>query len=179
MPCAVDARMLVLGSGSTLARSRSCLATDAARLHLAHIDPPASSLFRLDPARTGVIAISKSAPRNLQVKCCRSARCRAAVAAATAGGPPMVAISEPGAPPARHRRLSRLSCLDHAPDLGGGFLFGNRHAAGLGRRRRRCRGARRGRRPRSRPVAAGCQQPPGVGAAINAALAAEGFDQRS
>ncbi|MGB1006135.1 MAG: glucose-6-phosphate isomerase, partial [Thalassobaculaceae bacterium] len=124
--------VLVLGTGgSNLGAVAVCaLATDgtAPRLHfMANVDPASfTALFRrLDPARTGVIAISKSggtAETLSQMLSVLAWRRAASVAAPGAGGAPMVAISEPGARPLRDIAAHHgFPCLDHAADLGGRF----------------------------------------------------------
>ena len=182
--------VLVLGTGgSNLGAVTVCaLATDAAapRLHfMANIDPASfAALFRrLDPARTGVIAISKSggtAETLSQVLSVLAWRRAASVAAATAGGPPMVAISEPGARPLRDiAAYHGFPCLDHAPDLGGRFsvlatAMLPALVAGVDAAAVRAGAAAARDHALSQPAA---NSPPAIGAAINAALAAEGFDQ--
>ena len=182
--------VLVLGTGgSNLGGVTVCaLAADAAapRLHfMANVDPASfAALFRrLDPARTGVIAISKSggtAETLSQMLSVLAWRHAASVAAPDAGGAPMVAISEPGARPLRDIAAHHgFPCLDHAADLGGRFsvlatamlpaLIAGIDAAAL-----RAGAAAARDQALSRPAA---DSPPAIGAAINVALAAEGFTQ--
>ena len=181
---------MVLGTGgSNLGAVTVCaLATDAAapRLHfMANIDPASfAALFRrLDPARTGVIAISKSGGTAETLS-----QMLSVLALAPRGGGRRG--DGRGRADGRDQRTRRPPLRDIAayhgfpasttpPDLGGRFsvlatamlpaLVAGVDAAAL-----RAGAAAARDHALSQPAA---NSPPAIGAAINAALAAEGFDQ--
>lgn len=116
--------VLVLGTGgSSLGGATLCQLTQdpsAPRLHfLANVDPVTfEQMFaRLDPSRTGIIAISKSGGTAETL-----AQLLAVLKWRGNTASPVITMSEPGPRVLRHiADHFDFPCLDHAPNLGGRF----------------------------------------------------------